>query len=334
MAALGYWPLNGTGADLSVTANAAVPASPPNDPAYVASLAGKGQAMSFDGDDYAKAPSHASYNVTTFTVDFWFRANANDAILVAREAGGVCAIGGVELCQFEFWVDNTTSQLNVGIETPSASLGHGVSGGPNVVLSGWHHTALTVDDATKTMLLYVDGALVSTDTTWVSDSPEVGVMPITIGNSEPVGVDPLNGEVDELRFQAGVRTLSQVRSYYESGLTKRVQDYADTTNDWDTAAATTRMFGACLHDALDGATTDGTTWPENPGCPQSDDTVPGADWHAIVATSGTPGAKVATAPTGDIDAKAQLKFGLRIPNDQPAGLYTAPITVEVVAPAV
>jgi photosystem II stability/assembly factor-like uncharacterized protein len=114
-------------------------------------------------------------------------------------------------------------------------------------------------------------------------------------------------------------------------------DFVDNgTADWDTAGSL-NLFGACLRDADLGATGGSGGWIE--------DTTTGSDcadgdadpWNAIPAAS--PGAKIASiaAPDdigGATDPVVHLRFGLRTKVDQPPGRYLAPITFQVVAPAV
>jgi uncharacterized delta-60 repeat protein len=109
-----------------------------------------------------------------------------------------------------------------------------------------------------------------------------------------------------------------------------VDDYNSVANDdWDNVANTTDLFGACLRSVAAGAATDGTTWSVDGGsdCGTTDTDT----WYAIPAAS--PGAKIAqNGSLGDNDATVNLRFGVRTSITQPAGIYTAPIIFETVAP--
>jgi hypothetical protein len=321
-ATLGYWPMNGTRTDLSTVGNdiAAFP-SAPNDPAWSSSApAGRDRSIDFDGNDWAIIPSNAAYNVTSYTVDLWARTTTSGSEIASR-ATMPCDSGvPAGLCQWEFWTD-VTGRLQANLEVGTTE--HAAISNVVVTDGSWHHLAMTVDNATKTIRLYVDGALVATDTTWSSGSPETGTLPITIGANAYLATY-IDGQVDELRFQSGVRTAADIRSYFQG----RIGDYADSSNDWDTTAASTRMFGACLRAASDGATTNAGTWTVDSSCPTTD----GAWWKPVAATNVTAGSKVASAPSGDSDARVSLRFGMRVPVTQPPGTYTAPIAFEVVAP--
>lgn len=318
-ATLGYWPLNGTRDDLSVTGNpvSAFPAGPA-DPGYTAAApTGRGQALDLDGDDYASIPTNAAYDVPSFTVDMWVLTTST-----GREIGGRqdAACGTTGLCQWELYMDGS-GRLIANAEVGATQ--HSATTTTNVADGSWHHIAMTVDDSTKEIKAYVDGVLRATDTTWTTGSIETGAMPIYLG-TQAQRVAFINGRIDEVRFQSGARTAAEINGYYAG----RIRDYADTVNDWDTTAATTSMFGACLREVLDGAITDGTTWTPNATCPTTD----GAYWKPIAATSALAGAKIASGPSTDQDNKARIRFGLRIPTTQALGVYTAPINFEVLAP--
>jgi hypothetical protein len=212
----------------------------------------------------------------------------------------------------------------VGVEFVTGVTWHPVYGTTDI-RGGWHHVAATVDDATKVARIYVDGVLENTDTTWSAGSPVTGgSIPLTFGRATS-GIAPLDGSIDEVRFQAGVRSASDIRQY----ATARVRDYGGAGSLWG-GAVTSAMFGACLSSVLDGAATDGTTWTPNAGCTVAD----ASHWKPVVATGGTAGSKIATGPSGDIDNKVRLRFGLRTATNFAPGVLTAPLTFETIAPAV
>lgn len=116
-----------------------------------------------------------------------------------------------------------------------------------------------------------------------------------------------------------------------------VSDFADDGSaDWDTVGSID-LFGACLRDADLGAAGGGGGWVEDTNA-GSDCADGDADpWNAIPAAS--PGAKIAAtnvpdAEAGATDPVAHLRFGFRTLDNQPPGRYLAPITFQVVAPAV
>ena len=59
------------------------------------------------------------------------------------------------------------------------------------------------------------------------------------------------------------------------------------------------------------------------------------EWIAVPDSASDPGAKVAeTTVAGDTNAIVELRFGVRTALAQPPGRYVAPVSVEVIAPAV
>ncbi len=315
---LAMWSFNGTMQDLSATANHGDPLpAASRDPAYVPGPSGRGQALDFDGNDYATIPHHASYNTTTFTVDAWVRTTDTGAVIAARETAA-CGNGG--LCQWELYLDGSG---RIVFEIEVGSTWHGPTAATPINDGAWHHVAMTVDDATKEIRGYVDGQYIGSDSTWSAGTVDVGTIPIILGENGD-SLDRYVGELDELRHQPGILSATDFKRYYQG----RVTDYANTTLDWDTDAMTTNMFGVCLDSAIDGAATDGSTFVPNAGCPQAD----GTGWRAIAATSADAASKVAYSPTGDLDGKANLRFGFRPKTNQVPGDYEAPLTFEVIAP--
>jgi uncharacterized delta-60 repeat protein len=115
---------------------------------------------------------------------------------------------------------------------------------------------------------------------------------------------------------------------FSAGASGSIADYSGGTADWTNGS---NMFGACLR-AVSGSGAAGV-WTINGGntCPGTS----GAYWNPIPATNAAAGAKVAQDLTpGITNATAQLRFGFRASNTQAPGVYAAPITFEVDAPAV
>jgi photosystem II stability/assembly factor-like uncharacterized protein len=109
-----------------------------------------------------------------------------------------------------------------------------------------------------------------------------------------------------------------------------VADYDDAAGD-DFATPDASFFGACLRATSSGASTDAGTWSSSGTCPASD----GAQWRAIVPTSGSAGVTVARTlapvPIG-APAVASLRFGARPPVDAAPGTYRARLVLSVQAP--
>jgi uncharacterized delta-60 repeat protein len=98
-------------------------------------------------------------------------------------------------------------------------------------------------------------------------------------------------------------------------------DYANASSDWSVGAS---MFGACLESVAAGAT---AAWSLNAGCAQTN----GTSWNAVQTA---PSVIARTSVAGTLNAEARLRFGMRTAALQPPGNYVAPVTFDVVAPAV
>ncbi len=124
-----------------------------NGPAFIDSMAGLGKALSFDGtDDYATLPiGNLLSTLSDTTIATW-----------ANYAGS----GGAWQRMFDFGSGTSSylfltpnmasNQMRVALRT--ATMGEQIiTDGP--LATGWHHVAVTIDSATMTMKLYVDGNL-------------------------------------------------------------------------------------------------------------------------------------------------------------------------------
>lgn len=104
-------------------------------------------------------------------------------------------------------------------------------------------------------------------------------------------------------------------------------DYDDddvaTDNNWTQGSG---FFGVCLR-AFTG-TSAASSWTANATCPQ-DET---SNYWRPVGVRGA-SAKVGQIAAGATDGSAHFRFALRAPTAQQPGVYTAPVTFEVIAPA-
>lgn len=80
------------------------------------------------------------------------------------------------------------------------------------------------------------------------------------------------------------------------------------------------MFGICLHSTALGAD---PVWPSNGSCPASDV----AEWRAISSTM----SEAAETTLATTLATATFNFGVRAANNQPPGVYNAPISFDVIS---
>lgn len=314
---LAGWHFDGNGNETSGLGNAAVVAG--GAPTWVTGHLG--QAVQMNGTtDYMSAPSTASQDLTTYTVEAWIKVNA------------VMPTGGSHNIIVNKGSSGTNRDFGLGIWAPSiadGNTGHAicVASASGVALStlkataavddgAWHHVACEVDGVAHMRKVFVDGVLAGS-AAYAGTIDVASGSPVNFGHSS--GADWFNGVIDEVRITGAAAS------------TAPVADFAPAVADWGTGS---NMFGVCLRSVQGGASTDVTTWTAdtvNANCTDGN-----ADpWKPVVATSGTAGSKIAASTvSGTQTAQANLRFGFRASNSQAPGTYSAPLVFEVLAPNV
>jgi uncharacterized delta-60 repeat protein len=237
--------------------------------------------------------------------------------------------------QTAYWPDDSLVQLTAVLPDGTVDPTWGSSGSLDIDVSAGEDKpfALAVDSAGRVLV--------------------VGTTDDTIGVTADSFVARVraNGVLDASFDGDGVRTLAlsgargDVAEYVTEGIDGRVlvgahkdlngtddrfvpvrfattpvTPYVEDTTDWLTGG--TGLFGACLR-----ATTGTAAWTANATC---DNTAATAPWWNAVPTA--PVTVATEAVAGNVTA--DLRFGFRTLGSQPAGTYLAPITFQVVAPAV
>jgi hypothetical protein len=131
-----------------------------NDPTFVESMAGMGKALSFDGtDDYATLPIGTLMStLSDITVATWSNYSGT--------GGGWQRLFdfGSGTTVYLFLTPNMASnQMRVALRT--AAVGEQIITASRGLPTGWHHVAVTIESATKTMKLYLDGEIVASGAT-------------------------------------------------------------------------------------------------------------------------------------------------------------------------
>ncbi len=132
-----------------------------NGPTYVDSFAGMGKALSFDGtDDYAELPIGSLLgSLSDITVATWANfSNQGGAWQRIFDFGS-----GTGVYMFLCPRVNVSGPIRFAIRT--AAVGEQIVNSPATLPSGWHHVAVTIEAATKTIRLYQDGTLVASGAT-------------------------------------------------------------------------------------------------------------------------------------------------------------------------
>ncbi|HQG49481.1 MAG TPA: LamG domain-containing protein, partial [Sedimentisphaerales bacterium] len=105
------------------------------------------------------------------------------------------------------------SQMRVALRT--ATVGEQIVNGPRALPTGWHHVAVTIDSATKTMKLYLDGELAGSGATSLLPK-DMGVTTQNwIAKSQYAADAYFKGVVDDFRIYN--KALSKGEIMYLAG---------------------------------------------------------------------------------------------------------------------
>ena len=181
-----------------------------NGPAWVASQATYGQALSFDGlDDAVSVANPGTYNFGTadFTLETWVKRNVLGG--GQRHLFSTCTVATWELGCKEFYF-NASNKLTFG------SFSTGDTFSSTIADTNWHHIAVTFTNSTKAMQFYVDCALATTATKALEADNPGHIM--TVGNL--LGDNTLSGLLDEFRIFSRVLTLAEIQAELKSNTAK------------------------------------------------------------------------------------------------------------------
>ncbi len=135
-----------------------------NDPAYVASRPGQGQAIDFDGfADYVELPIGSVVStLTDATVATWVDfAVASGSWMRIFDFGNSSSTGYMFLCPRT----GTSGPMRFAI-TPTGGTGESIiETSRQLPTDGWHHVAVVIDSATMTVEIYLDGDVVGSGPT-------------------------------------------------------------------------------------------------------------------------------------------------------------------------
>ena len=191
----------GSGTTLTDTSGNNHTGSLVNGPAWVASQASYGQALSFDGvNDAVSVANPAGFNFGTadFTIELWAKRN----VLVGDQRHLFSK------CHATLWQSGCKElYFNASNRFIFGSFATGDTLSSTIADTNWHHIAVTFTDSTNTLKIYVDGALVTTATTAL-EADGAGHV-VTLGNLP--GNDTFSGVLDEVRLYSRALTLSQIQ---------------------------------------------------------------------------------------------------------------------------
>ncbi len=199
---------DGNANDISGNGNNATPGPGAAAPGFAVGKVG--QSFNPSGAQYATIPDSAALRPQSLTIEGWAKTNASGTqVIFAKPLGsGTFDSFGVYYSSGNFRgvVCNLTGCIDIG--TPFS-------------LNVWHHVAFSYDDpggaATKTARLYLDGALVATNST--GGAIGYDTRPVVIGSDIESGVFTFgwNGGIDEISLYNRALSPSEIRDQFYAG---------------------------------------------------------------------------------------------------------------------
>ncbi|MBC7694832.1 MAG: T9SS type A sorting domain-containing protein [Burkholderiales bacterium] len=155
------------------------------------------ESLNFDGTaDYVEVSGGASLQKRDFTIEFWAKLNATNINQVAISQGTdpvqKMSIGFDNTNKLKFTLGGQTVLSSAAVSLPT----------------NWHHYAVVYDYAGTDASLYVDGALVGTNNSFIVDYTGSGKL--MFGKAIPANNNYLNGNLHEVRVWNKIRTISEV----------------------------------------------------------------------------------------------------------------------------
>ncbi len=172
-----------------------------------------GGAYVLNGTSSYISTSRSYANPTTFSVEVWFKTTAASGMLIGF---GNLATGASAQVDRHLYID-TTGKLNFGSNT--ATLQRLQS--PSIVTDGkWHHAAGTMSAATG-MRLYLDGALVNSNPSYVTANNITGYWRVgydsTLGWPNSAIKYYFTGSMRYSAVYSVVLTATQVKNHWAAG---------------------------------------------------------------------------------------------------------------------
>lgn len=201
---IAYWPLNGSGSDLSGNNNTA---TLNNTTATVDRFGNANSALYFNGiSSYAQVADKAALRLsnTDFTINSWIKLDEYNAsfgsVIVNKRIAGINNGWGVSI--------TGQTQNTGGVFTGSYGPGGGsinAIGTFNIGLGTWHKLTVVYKLATQEIRLYLDGVLYNT-VTGISSANSAITAPLSIGKDSAGDTYYLKGRLDEIRIYNRILT--------------------------------------------------------------------------------------------------------------------------------
>jgi hypothetical protein len=204
---ISWWRAEGNAQDATGTNNGTL-----NNGATFA--AGKvGQAFSFDGvDDYFDVPDAPALRPASFTFESWVMVSApvsGTPVIMAKP------LGSGTLSSFALWCYNNA--LYFSVDSTTTNIFSSVPFTPNV--GQWYHLALSFDDSTKVMSVYINGALAGSTLANLSIGYDNHAFLLGCDNQNGTNQFFFNGRIDEAALYNRALTQDEIAAIYEADLT-------------------------------------------------------------------------------------------------------------------
>ncbi|MBX3421912.1 MAG: DUF2341 domain-containing protein [Pirellulaceae bacterium] len=159
---------------------------------------------SFNGSNQNITVSDANSldETQTFTISAWVRPTVNDSSWRTIVSKGPADNA------WHYWFGIRNAQLEVYL------VGTQYKSNYALTLNTWSHVAMTFDNATDTIVVYVNGSAVYT-TTSASANPSANSSPLYIGRSV-LNNEWWQGSIDEVRFQTTVESANSILAHYRT----------------------------------------------------------------------------------------------------------------------
>ena len=174
-----------------------------NGPVWVAGQIG--DALNFPGnDDYVNVPHNDALSLTDMTISLWLKATALNNVYQALLRKKQQANYQLATVDNEIWFEFNDGSGMVQFKATTAAL----------TTNQWYHVAVTLDDTTGDVNIYVDGALKFSDTT--TRHPLPNTEPLTIGGVAG-SLAPWPGVLDDIRLFDYALSATEISDLFTAG---------------------------------------------------------------------------------------------------------------------
>lgn len=182
-----------------------------------------GQAFNFTANPQnVLIPDSPALRPANFTIEAWTKSLNNGG---TRHILGK-TLGTSTADSYVFWVQN--GNLNGAICSDATTCFTISTAAPNT--GEWHHLALSFDDASDTLRIFVDGVQAQSGTTALSIGYDTHAALIGADYANEVITDSWNGQLDEVSFYDRALTASEIAAVYNAGTAGKLKSAPTPVN--------------------------------------------------------------------------------------------------------